>query len=276
MHLLTICALLAFAAPFGGDVLPPGHKPVRHELTVEVAPDALTGRKLWVHPTGGLYGIAEVLPGDPFRFSGKYGTALYSAPADFEPKPEHFDRRTGLNPALVKITIPIDDRSTLPLTDRTERILTRLRLTPSAAGSPVLVVADETSYDARGAVIGAGLASIGVASDSVLRRIAADGRILTLLTILIETAIVLLLVPADRRPRVAVVAVLANAVTHTVALAAMAALPAGWSSWFAVEAGVTLIELLAYRFGAKLAWTRAALLAVLANAVTASIGVLIG
>ena len=125
-------------------------------------------------------------------------------------------------------------------------------------------------------MIGAGLASIGVASDSVLRRIAADGRVLTLLTILIETAIVLLLVPANLRRRVAVVAVLANAVTHTVALAAISAAPGGWSTWFAVEAGVTLIELLAYRFGAKLAWPRAALLAVVANAVTAAIGVLLG
>jgi hypothetical protein len=275
MHAQPLCVFLAVAASFGGDIIPPGYRPMRHELVLEADPALLEGRKLLRSPTGGFHGIEPVVPGTPFEFSSKYGTALYLAPGDYEPPPKARSDALKTEPGVLRIPIPVAEVAHVPVSDRSARVLTRVRLVAAGEGTFRLDVLDETRFDAAGAVLGAGLAALGVAP-TFAQRLAADGRLLTVLTIVLEVAIVLLLAPADRRRRAALVAAVANLVTHPIALAAVATLSGGWAAWGAVEAAVTLVELLAYRAFGRLTWSRAALCAVVANAATAGLGAALG
>jgi len=82
-----IVALLpAFAVP---DLLPPGHKDVRHELILLWDATALP-QKFVASPMRGFHGNVTIRPGEPFPFSSKYGTRIVAAPpgADLPPPAE--------------------------------------------------------------------------------------------------------------------------------------------------------------------------------------------
>jgi len=71
------------------DLILPGAKDVRHELVLEDGP----AWKDWVfvgYPMHGFRGLERLHPGEPFRFSSKYGTRLYAARPD-EPLPAELD-----------------------------------------------------------------------------------------------------------------------------------------------------------------------------------------
>jgi hypothetical protein len=274
MIIRPLFAAALVVASLGGDVIPPGSRQARHEIVLEAAPELIARWKAYRHPTGGFYGVAPVEPETPFAFSSKYGTALYLAPESYD-FPE--DPRRDAPPAdsgVLRIPIPVDEVAYVPLSDRTARVLTRVRLVAAADGALRLAVLDETRFDAHGEVLGAGLTALGLAP-TFAQRLAANGPLLTLLTIVVEVALVLLLAPKDRRRRAALVAAVANLVTHPIALAAVGLLPGGWASWFAVETAVALVELLAYRYGGRLTWSRAVLCALATNGVTAGLGALL-
>ncbi len=81
---VLLLSALAFLAP---DVLPPGHKSVRHEMAVEGTVPA--GFRLVASPVRGFGGVHEVQSGQPFSFSSKYGTRLYLLPLD-QPLPSQW------------------------------------------------------------------------------------------------------------------------------------------------------------------------------------------
>jgi hypothetical protein len=75
---LPACLLAALLAL--PDILPPGHQGVQHRLVV-TAGGIPEGMRLVAAPVRGLNGVHEVVPGEPFVFSQKYGTRLYLVPA---------------------------------------------------------------------------------------------------------------------------------------------------------------------------------------------------
>jgi hypothetical protein len=93
-----------------------------------------------------------------------------------------------------------------------------------------------------------------------------------LLTVLVEVPIAVVLAPPGRRRRIAGDAVLVNLCTHPFAWLAIRTL--GWS-WTLVEIGVAATELLFYRHVPRLRWSRAALIAVVANGITAALSFVI-
>ncbi len=71
--------LILAAAVLPPDVLLPGQVSVDHKLVAQASP-ALEGHTLFAFPTAGFGGPHVVVPGEPFPFSDKYGTALYLIP----------------------------------------------------------------------------------------------------------------------------------------------------------------------------------------------------
>ena len=92
------------------------------------------------------------------------------------------------------------------------------------------------------------------------------------LTVAIELPIVMLVAARGRRRRAAGDALAANLLTHPCAW--WAVLSAG-APWLLVEALVAATELLVYRTLTRMSWARAAAASLLANGVTAAIGLLL-
>ncbi|MFO1076814.1 MAG: hypothetical protein U1E73_03710 [Planctomycetota bacterium] len=78
---LAACAAAALALGAPPDLLPPGRKPVQHELILDWAGAPPTQRFV-ASPARGFSGNREIRPGEPFRFSSSYGTRIYAVPAD--------------------------------------------------------------------------------------------------------------------------------------------------------------------------------------------------
>ncbi|MFN3243865.1 MAG: hypothetical protein ACE37K_20330 [Planctomycetota bacterium] len=92
------------------------------------------------------------------------------------------------------------------------------------------------------------------------------------LTVAIELPIVVLVAARGRRRRACGDAFAANLLTHPCAW--WAVLSAG-APWLLVEALVAIAETLVYRASTRMAWPRAAAASLLANGVTATIGLLL-
>lgn len=92
------------------------------------------------------------------------------------------------------------------------------------------------------------------------------------LTVAIELPIVLLVTARGRRKRATGDALAANLLTHPCAW--WAVLSAG-ASWWLVETLVVVAETVVYRTCTRMAWPRAATASLLANGVTATIGLLL-
>lgn len=92
-----------------------------------------------------------------------------------------------------------------------------------------------------------------------------------LLTIAVELPIVVALAPRPMRRRALVDGGAFNLFTHPLAWLAVLHLGLGW---WPVEAAVTLTELALYRGLTRLSWRRAALVACVANGVTAALSCL--
>ena len=75
---LLLCCLTVLLLPTGPapDVILPGQKGVLHELVLEWGEDQ--GQvEFWAWPLAGFGGPRKIVAGEPFRFSGKYGTRIY-------------------------------------------------------------------------------------------------------------------------------------------------------------------------------------------------------
>jgi hypothetical protein len=171
--LAVLCAALC-APPLAADVLPPGHRDVRHELVLE-AGDALGGRRLAVTPVRGFGGVTVIEPGLPFTFSSKYGTRIYLLPSDV-PVPDDPDAVRAL--ALAVGDLPVAEVSSTPVISPLTRVLTTLRVVSIEEGRVVLEVVGERRLGAGGLELRTGLllatlvfvACAGLAALWVLRR----------------------------------------------------------------------------------------------------------
>lgn len=93
-----------------------------------------------------------------------------------------------------------------------------------------------------------------------------------LITVACELPLVALCAPRGLRRRAAGDSVLVNMLTHPMAWLAVAALG---QSWLWVEAGVLVVEAIAYALVTRMPWPRAIAAAALANVVTASFSFLL-
>ena len=142
-------AALAATAPLP-DILLPGQRSVAHELVLEIAPGCRPP-ELVAFPTQGLGVARRVMPGEPFRFSSKYGTCLYEL-ASGEALPPGADRDWAVS--HVALAIPVVEEGTVLLSSPVRRLRTTLRLS-GAAGSLRLDVMGTERFDRNGEPMGA-------------------------------------------------------------------------------------------------------------------------
>ena len=156
--LLALAALLT-ASLSSPDLILPGHHGVTHELVVETAPDVEDWR-LFAAPTAGFGGLHEVVDGEPFSFSSKYGTRFYAIP-DGEQVPEFlapFDRdeepELGARwDAFPSCEPPVSEVRSVPEDDPVQHILTSLRWVGVDGEGPTLEVIGERRTGSSGEVL---------------------------------------------------------------------------------------------------------------------------
>ncbi len=127
--LALLLALLCAPNPTPPDVLPPGHKSVRHELVLDWGDD-LGGYRLFAYPTRGFHGHHEIRRGEPFTFSSKYGTKIYALPAA-RAFPEQRDEVAAL--ACPSAPVPVAQVSSVAMSDPVARIETRVQVERATA-----------------------------------------------------------------------------------------------------------------------------------------------
>ncbi len=135
--------LLTLALAPSCDVIIPGEKPVANEMVVT---GGIEGMRLVATPLAG-FGTAEVIPGKPFRFSGKYGTHLYAVPADVA-LPEDFDRAFYEQQIPASIFPPATP--TVPVASPLARILWTYRVLGIEDGELKLELMDEERFGKAG------------------------------------------------------------------------------------------------------------------------------
>lgn len=144
---VLLSAACALAAP---DVLPPGYRPVAHELVLEASPH-FAEHDFFAAPTAGFGGCTRVVPGEPFRFSSKYGTRLYAL-AKGATCPEGYRPSAGTaaaaEVALASGDIPVQETGSVRAISPVEHVRTTLRIASVADGAIRLEVVDErTDWD---------------------------------------------------------------------------------------------------------------------------------
>jgi hypothetical protein len=128
------------------DLIPPGQKGVTHQLVFVDSP-ALAQHRLVAAPVHGFRGTTEVVAGQPFDFSSKYGTRLYVIPKEVVPLPE-FD--PNLYSQWPSAEPPVGEITSVPVVSPVTSILTKVRLADVTSGLPKLeVVMDEKFADSH-------------------------------------------------------------------------------------------------------------------------------
>ena len=152
LRLLAVLAALIAAAPAGArDLIPPGHRPVVHELAfdrLELPP----GTRLVATPVRGFGGVEEVEAGTPFRFSSKYGTTFFPSPRT-RTSPRRSRAAASTSPSAAP---PVGEIRSLPLVNPVARVLTTLAFDGVEAGEIRLSVVEEERFDAAGEPVGPG------------------------------------------------------------------------------------------------------------------------
>lgn len=140
-----LLALAAAGLPLAAvpDVLTPGHRPVVHEMVVE-AGGVPQGMRLVAAPVRGFGGVHEVVPGQPFGFSAKYGTRLYLLPADASLPAEWSRDWIGVHPCSDRF----DERASVPLGAALARVLTTWRVLGVQEGRILMQFVREQHFDA--------------------------------------------------------------------------------------------------------------------------------
>jgi hypothetical protein len=80
------------------DLIPPGQRPIVHELVLAEGP-AWEDWGFLASPVRGFGGVTVIRPGEPFRFSGKYGTRIYAYRAGEAPPAELTDAWKAEHPS---------------------------------------------------------------------------------------------------------------------------------------------------------------------------------
>lgn len=142
-------ALIGCVAPITNaraDLLPPGHKSVKHEM-VFVESEPLSSHRIIATPTRGFSGVEEIEPGKPFRFSSKYGTRLYSVPENIElPKKfdlDFFEQWPSCDP-------PVRETKSVPIVSPVKSKLTTVRLASVSPDGLIIEVVSDESFDWTG------------------------------------------------------------------------------------------------------------------------------
>ena len=142
--LVTNCGLSKTQA----DILLPGHKPVKHVLVFEdLSPPP--GQRLIVGPTRGLGGFEEIKPGEPFRFSNKYGTRIYWVPVDV---PAQAWDQESLH-AWPNAIPPVSEINSVLIVSSVADVITKLRYEGIVDEQPVIGVVSQVKLDSSGKVV---------------------------------------------------------------------------------------------------------------------------
>lgn len=139
----TVCLAPAMAA---ADLVPPGHKNVRHELVFEDS-ELFARHRIVAAPIAGFKGVARVEPGVPFSFSTKYGTRLYVLPEDVT-EVEAFDRDAFAE--WIHCLPPRSEMRTVVMTSPVARAETVLRLVSVDDTGLVIEEVSHSEFDASG------------------------------------------------------------------------------------------------------------------------------
>ncbi len=153
--LAAVALLLAVAAPAGADILPDGHKGVRHEIRFEgMDREAFAGVRFVLYPTDVSGHWLEVAAGKPVAFYHLAGPRLYAVK---DAIPEDEKKRETFFAALPR-SEPIGLRNTLPESDPRARIATTYRIA-AIDGLAVALEKREEAWDADGERVESGKGS---------------------------------------------------------------------------------------------------------------------
>ena len=161
---LTAFSWLFISDAARGDLIPPGHKSIKHELVFLDSP-LLREHRLIAAPVRGFGGFAEVKADQPFYFSTKYGTKIYAVPKDFEP-PESYTHGEAL--PFPNSEPPTHSLTSVSILRKTNRIVTRCRLTAITDQSLEIEVVEEVQFDEFNQVTTGGLSRFGKISVSLI------------------------------------------------------------------------------------------------------------
>ena len=134
---LSGCLLL----PLPPDVLTPGYRPVAHELVVDASP-LFDQFEFVAFPVRGFGGTTHIVPGQPFRFSSKYGTRIFALEKGASFAEDKFDAQIK---TLATGDIPVGETNQVPVVSPTESITSRLRIRSVENGVIALEVVGETT-----------------------------------------------------------------------------------------------------------------------------------
>jgi len=107
--------------------------------------------ELFAWPVRGLSGKTHIVPGEPFRFSSKYGTRIFGFDKGAQFPQTDIGWIDG-DPTAATLAeqgvravgaIPVAEQNSAPLGSPVERVLTRLRVVSVANGEVRLEVVDE-------------------------------------------------------------------------------------------------------------------------------------
>ena len=175
MRAPLLALLLLPAAPVP-DLLLPGHKGVRHELVLEWGDD-VGGYRFVASPVAGLHGNVEIRRGVPFRFSSKYHTRIYAAPAGAAPP----DPRESLRDvSWASADVPVREVASVAAGHPLARVETVLRVRGVGPERIQLERVAERRFDALGFELGGldwlPLALLALAGGAWAVRLEREGR----------------------------------------------------------------------------------------------------
>lgn len=146
--LLALLSLLPAAAT--PDILPPGHKDVRHELILVWGDDVIDHR-FAASPTRGFHGNHEIRAGEPFAFSSKYGTRIFAVPPTAA-LPDARDRLKDV--PWPNAAVPVREVRSIASGHPLARVETTLRVTRVTVDGIEFARVGERRLDARGNELG--------------------------------------------------------------------------------------------------------------------------
>lgn len=115
-----VLAALLFASPLP-DVLAPGTRAIDHELVLEWDEDRFP-QQFFAHSSLGP-GTQSIEPGEPFSFSGKYGTRIYAVP---EGQQLLLEDSRNPDPRWASAAPPVAEVGAVPVASTLQRIETRI------------------------------------------------------------------------------------------------------------------------------------------------------
>lgn len=137
---------LASLLPSSPDVLPPGHRPVCHELVLVWSDEVERAWQFVAAPTSGFHGVTAIRRGEPFRFSSKYGTRIHALPVG-APLPSDVGEWTRQHPSAAP---PVHEERSAPVWSTVALVRTTVRVHAIDATGIGMQVEREERFGAMG------------------------------------------------------------------------------------------------------------------------------